>query len=120
MAIRAALFALWAPIIASGPYLVVGMHRFMPRLVQNLLFIWPQAAFPANTYHGAPPHIRARLWAGWWVLYWTAVVLAFAIVTRRLRPAWSFVLAGVTAFGFTVLLQAVIGAFGLYFQFDAL
>ncbi len=66
-AIRACLLILWIPIIAIGPFVVFGLHRFMPPLIQNLLFFWPQAAFPVNTYHGAPPQVGARVWPGWWV-----------------------------------------------------
>lgn len=115
-AVRAALLLLWVPIVLLVPLLVLGLHRHLPSALENLLFVWPLAAFPLDTYHGAPPHAGARVWPGWWVIYWILVLIAFAFRTRRIRLSWAFALAGLTALGGTLLLQGLISASGLHFE----
>src|SRR3954465_2581615 len=93
--LRAGLLLAWAPIIILAPWLVVATHQYMPTILQNFLFFWPQAVLPLATYQGMPPNVGPRVWPGWWLLYWLAIMGAFSAATRKVRPLWAFALAGV-------------------------
>ena len=115
---RIGLFSAWAPIVALMPIVALALHRILPTGLQSLLFFWPQAAVPYNTFHGAPPHVGARVWPGLWVAYWLAIAILFGVGTRRVRGPWAFFLAGAVIVVFTIALQLLLAATGLYFELD--
>jgi hypothetical protein len=42
----------------------------------------------------------------------------FTFATRRIRPGWTFALAGIVIAVLTIALQAIIAASGLHFELD--
>ncbi len=112
------LFLGWLPLIWVSPFVAIGLHVVLPRLLGNFLFFWPQSFFPYQTFHHGPPNVEGRVWPGVWVIYWLVIACWYAWFTRQRRASVAFVLAGLAVLLATIALHMAISGLGLYFELD--
>jgi hypothetical protein len=105
------------------PFAAIGWHSFLPNGLTNLLFFFPQVAFPyrglviknaSGSYAIFSPGVAATLNIAQWVL----LAVVFAWLARRVKFRYLFPVASAAIFVVVILFQLVFTFFGASVELD--
>jgi hypothetical protein len=122
--VRAALvFSACVLSIFLFPFAAIGWQSFLPNGLTNLLFFFPQVAFPYRnlvtksaygSYTIFSPGVAATLSIAQWVL----LAVFFACLARRVKFRYLFSVAFAAIFVVVILFQLLFSLFGASIELD--